>query len=53
MAVSVVRNVYLKIFEKQSNYKDLGVEISRMRHTRTSTIPVVVEALGLIGKSSD
>ena len=52
MAVPADCNVSLKIFEKLSKYKDLEIEISKMWHMGTSTIPVVVGALRLVGKDS-
>ncbi|XP_077969924.1 uncharacterized protein LOC144424459 [Styela clava] len=50
VAIPSERNTSKKIFEKLSKYKDLEIEIQKMWGLKTSTIPVVVGALGLIGK---
>lgn len=36
---------------KLSKYKDLKIEISRMRHLKTISLPIVIEALAIIPKS--
>ena len=41
-----------KVFEKLSKYKDLEIEIEKMWHLKTKTLPVVVGALGLIRKGT-
>ena len=43
------RNITLKV-ETKSKYKDLELEIQRMRHMKTVAIPVVVDALGTVKK---
>ena len=40
----------MKVIEKLSKYKDLEIEIKRMWEMRTETVPVIVNALGLIRK---
>ena len=52
MSVPSDRNVSAKVFEKLSKYKDLEIEIEKMWHLKTRTIPVVVGALGLIKKGT-
>jgi hypothetical protein len=53
MTVPSERNVTIKELEKLSKYKDLEIEISRMWEMKTTTIPIVVGALGLIKKGLD
>ena len=53
MAVPADKNIANKEFEKLSKYKDLEIEIQKMWHLDTTTIPVVVGALGMIGKTLD
>lgn len=52
MSVPSDRNVAAKTFEKLSKYKDLEIEVEKMWHLKTCTIPVVVGALGLIKKGA-
>ena len=40
-------NASLKIFEKLSKYKDLEIEVTKMWHLKTTTLPVVIGALGI------
>jgi len=53
MAIPSERNVTIKEVEKLSKYKDLEIEISRMWGMKTTTVPVVIGALGLIKKGLD
>ena len=46
-------NVAAKVFEKLSKYKDLEIEVEKMWHLKTKTIPVVVGSLGLIKKGTN
>ena len=52
MSVPSDRNISAKVFEKLSKYKDLEVEVQKMWHLKTKTLPVVVGALGLIKKGT-
>ena len=52
MSVPSDNNVTAKVFEKLSKYKDLEIEVEKMWHLKTKTIPVVVGALGLIKKGT-
>ena len=40
----------IKEVEKLSKYKDLEIEVTKMWEMKTSTVPIVVGALGLIKK---
>ena len=50
MAIPSEHNTSVKVTEKLSKYKDLEIEINRMWGTKTTTIPVVIGALGLVKK---
>ena len=52
MSVPTDKNVSANVFEKLSKYKDLEIEIEKMWQLKTTTIPVVVGALGLIKKGT-
>ena len=43
-------NTPAKEFDKLNKYKDLEIEIQRIWKLKTSTIPVIVGALGMIKK---
>ena len=51
MSVSSDTNVYLKIFEKRSKYKDLEIKVTTMWHLKTTTLPVVLGALGIMART--
>ena len=51
MSISTDQNIPAKEFDKLSKYKDLEIEIQRMWKLRTSTVPVIVGALGMIKKA--
>ena len=53
MSIPSDRNVSAKVFEKLSKYKDLEIEVEKMWHLKTKTLPVVIGALGLIKKDTD
>ena len=44
MSVPSVTKLSLKIFEKLSKYKDLEIEVTKMWHLKTATLPVVIGA---------
>ena len=48
MAIPTDRNISIKEFDKLSKYKDLQIEIERMWHLKTTVIPIVVGALGMV-----
>ena len=43
-----IENISVKEYEKMNKYKDLYIEIMKMCYLKTTTMPVIVEALGLI-----
>jgi hypothetical protein len=51
VAVSGESNVIKKEAEKILKYKDLTIEIHRMRNVKTKVIPLVIGATGTISKS--
>ena len=50
VAISGDRNVIKKEAEKILKYKDLTIEIQRMRNVKTKVIPVIIGATGTISK---
>ena len=50
MAVSSERNVTAKAAEKLSKYKDLEIEIGKIRNAKTIVIPLVIGALVIVRK---
>ena len=50
MTVPSEQNLTIKEVEKLSKYKDLEIGESRMWEMKTTTLPVVIGALGLIIK---
>ena len=45
-------NVSLKIFEKLSKYEDLDIEVTKMWHLKTTTLPVIIGVLGMVAKTA-
>ena len=50
MSVPTEKNISIKTTEKLSKYKDLEIEVERIWGLKTSTIPVIIGALGLINR---
>ena len=50
MTIPSDRNVSIKEVEKLSKYKDLEIEVSKMWKMKTTTLPLVIGALGVIKK---
>ena len=50
VAISGDRNVIKKEAEKILKYKDLTIEIQRMRNVKPKVIPVIIGATGTISK---
>ena len=53
MSIPSDKNVSAKVFENLSKYKDLEIEVEKMWHLKTKTLPVVIGALSLIKKDTD
>ena len=53
MKIPTDKNVSVAEFEKLSKYKDLEIEVEKLWHMKTVTIPVVIGALGMIKKGTD
>ena len=51
--IPVDRNVSVAEFEKVSKYKDLEIEVEKLCHMKTVTIPVVIGALGIIKEGTE
>ena len=47
------KNVSVAEFKKLSKYKDLEIEVEKLWHMKTVTIPVVIGALGMIKNSTE
>ena len=52
MPVPSDASVSLKVFEKSSKYKDLEIEVTKMWHLKTATLPVVIGALCMVAKTA-
>ena len=52
MSVPSDKNVAVKEFDKLSKYKDLEIEIQKMWHLKTSVVPVIIGALGVVKKTT-
>ena len=46
------KNISVAKFEKLSKYKDLEIEVEKLWHIKTVTIPVVIGTLGMIKKGT-
>ena len=53
MTVPLDANTSVKTTEKLSKYKELEIEIDRMWGLKTTTVPVVIGALGTIKKGME
>ena len=51
LSVPSDKNIGAKKIEKLSKYKDLEIEITKMWQMKTTTIPIIVGALGIVRKS--
>ena len=50
MSVPTDNNISIEEYNKISKYKYLGIEIEKIWHLITTTLPVIVGALGMIKK---
>ena len=53
MSIPTERNTSLKAVEKLSKYKDLEIEIEKAWGMKTTTVPVIIGALGLVKKGTE
>ena len=53
MPIPNEKNTSLKTVEKLSKNKDLEIEIEKTWELKTTTVPVVVQALGLVKKGTE
>ena len=53
MKILADKNVSVAEFEKVSKYKDLEIEIEKLWHMKTVTIPVVIGVLDMIKKGTE
>jgi len=53
VSIPTDKNTSVKVVEKLSKYKDLEIEIERMWGMKTTTVPVVIGALGIIKKGTE
>ena len=52
MKIPADKNVSVAEFEKLSKCKDLEMELGKLQHMKTVTIPDVIRALGMIKKGT-
>ena len=53
ISIPTESNTSIELTEKLSKYKDLEIEIEELRGMKTTTIPVILGALGLIKKGME
>ena len=53
MSIPTERNTSLKTMEKLTKYKDLEIEIDKTWGMKTTTVPVIIGAFGLIEKGTE
>ena len=53
MKITVYKNVSVAEFEKLFKHKDLEIEVGKVWHLKTVTIPFVLGALGIIKKGTE
>ena len=53
MIVPIINNISLKEVNEISKYKNLQIEIEKMWYLKTTTVPVIEGALGMIKKETD
>ena len=53
MAVPTGNNKSVKEYNKMNKYKDLEIEIEKMWLLKTTTVPVILGALGVMKKGTD
>ena len=53
MKIPADKDVSVAEFEKLSKYKDLEIEVEKLWHMKTVTIPFVIGDLGMIKKGTE
>ena len=53
MTIPLDTNASVKTMEKHTKYKDLEIEVERMRGLKTTIVPVVIGALATIKKDME
>ena len=53
MSIPTERNTSLKTMEKLTKYKDNEIEIEKTLRMKTTTVPVIIGAFGLIKKGTE
>ena len=53
MSIPSDRNGSIKEVEKLSKYKDLEIEVTKMWEMKTSKVPIIMGALGLVKKGCE
>ena len=53
MKIPEGKNVSVAEFEKLPKYNDLEIEVGKLWHTKTVTMPVVIVGLGMIRKGTE
>ena len=52
MGIPTDQNIAVKEFDKLSKYKELEIEIDRMWNMNAITVPVIVNAFGMIKRAA-
>ena len=53
MRVSIVNNLLVKQYNEIEKYKNLEIDINKMWHLKTTTVPVILGVLGMIKNGRD
>jgi len=53
MSIPTERNTSLKTMEKLKKFKDLEIEIEKTWGLKTTTVPVIIGAFGLVKKGTE
>jgi len=53
MSIPTERNTSLKTMEKLTKYKDLEIEIEKTWEMKTTALPVIIGAFGLVKKGTE
>ena len=53
MSIPTDKNISVKEFDKLNKYKDLEIEIEKMWRLKTTMVPVIIGALGMVKKGTE